>query len=213
MTDGAAGDRAPRVLLIVDVDATTARRAAIDAALAAGIDAIQLRDKRAGGSALLAAARALRARTRAHGARLLVNDRIDVALAAGADGVHLPEASFPIVAARRLLGPDAWIGRSTHGTEAALRAATDGADYVVLGPIFATPSKEAFGAPLGLGVVAAATARTRRPVVAIGGIAPAELPALRAAGAHGVAVIRAVLDAEDPAAVARALVTAMARPT
>lgn len=213
MTGGAAADRAPRVLLIVDVDAVTSRRAAIAAALAAGVDAIQLRDKRVGGGALLAAARALRAITRAHGARLLVNDRLDVALAAGADGVHLPEASFPIVAARRLLGPDAWIGRSTHGADAARRAAAAGADYVVVGPIFATPSKAAFGAPLGLAALADATASVARPVVAIGGITPAELPALRAAGAHGVAVIRAVLDAEDPAAVANALVVAMVRRT
>ena len=212
MTAGAAAMRAPRVLLIVDVEDATTRRAAIEAALAAGIDAIQLRDKRAGGGTLLTAARALRALTRAHGARLLVNDRIDVAVAIDADGVHLPAASFPLVAARRLLGPDAWIGRSTHGPDDAVQAATDGADYVVLGPIFATPSKAAFGAPLGLDALAAATARGARPLIAIGGITPTATPDLRAAGAYGVAVIRAVLDAEDPGAVAGALVAATSPP-
>lgn len=212
MTAGAAAVRAPRVLLIVDANDVTTRRAAIDAALAAGIDAIQLRDKRAAGGALLAAARPLRTLTRAHDARLIVNDRIDVALAVDADGVHLPAASFPVVAARRLLGPAAWIGRSTHAPDEAVRAATDGADYVVLGPIFATPSKAAFGDPLGLDALATAAARSARPLIAIGGITLAAAPDLRAAGAHGVAVIRAVLDAKDPGAVARALVAATNAP-
>lgn len=212
MTAGAVAVRAPRVLLIVDVNDVTTRGAAIDAALAAGIDAIQLRDKRAAGGALLAAARALRTLTRAHDARLLVNDRIDVALAVDADGVHLPAASFPVVAARRLLGPDAWIGRSTHAPEEAVRAAAEGADYVVLGPIFATPSKAAFGAPLGLDALAAAAVRGACPLLAIGGVTLATAPELRAAGAHGVAVIRAVLDATDPATIARALVAATNAP-
>jgi thiamine-phosphate pyrophosphorylase len=209
MTAGATAERAPRVLLIVDVAAVTTRSSAIAAALAAGVDAIQLRDRRVGGGALFAAAVELRVLTRGRGARLLVNDRIDVALAAGADGVHLPAASFPIAAARRLVGPEAWIGRSTHAPDEAARAAAEGADYVVVGPIFATPSKRAFGAPLGVTALEA-TARIGCPVVAIGGITPTELPALRTAGAHGVAIIRAVLDADDPAAVAGALVAGTA---
>ncbi len=141
-------------------------------------------------------------------APLLVNERIDVAHAAAADGVHLPAASFPVEVARRLLGPEAWIGRSTHAPEEARRAAAAGADYVVLGPVFATPSKARFGPPLGIGALAAT--RVDVPVVAIGGITVAEVPALRRAGAGGIAVIRAILDAPDVAAAARALVAALA---
>ncbi|MCC6766784.1 MAG: thiamine phosphate synthase [Deltaproteobacteria bacterium] len=209
MTAGAATPRAPRVMLVVTVDDAMARRETIAAALAAGADALQLRDRRAGGGALLVAARALRALTRAHGAALVVNDRADVALAAAADGIHLPAAAFPIAAARRLLGPEPWVGRSTHTPEEAARAAADGADYVVLGPVFATPSKEAYGPPLGLEALATGVGRAACPVIAIGGITSSNAADVRRAGAHGLAVIRAVLDAPDPAAETRALAAAM----
>jgi thiamine-phosphate pyrophosphorylase len=132
-----------------------------------------------------------------------VNDRVDVALASGADGVHLPAASLPSAVARRLLGPVAWIGRSTHAADEAEEALDEGADYVVLGPICPTPSKEAFGPPLGIAALTALRRSSR--VLAIGGIDATNAAATRAAGAHGVAVIRAVLDAPDPAAVVRAL--------
>jgi thiamine-phosphate diphosphorylase len=198
--------RAPRCMLIVAVAEVRERRTAVEAALAAGVDAVQLRDRRAGGRALLEAAAALRAATRAAGAALLVNDRVDVALAAGADGVHLPAAALPTAAARRLLGPEAWIGRSTHAPAEAEAAAAGGADYVVLGPIYATPSKAAFGEPLGPGALAAAGARV--PLVAIGGITPERVAEVRGAGAYGIAVVRAVLAAPDPGAAARALVAA-----
>ncbi len=200
---------APRCILIVSATDVQARAAAIDAALAAGVDAIQLRDVAAAGSDLLAAATALRASTRRHGARLLVNDRIDVALAADADGVHLPAASFAIADARRLVGAARLIGRSTHAAVDAAAAVRDGADYVVLGPIFATPSKAQYGAPLGVDVLAAVGTL---PVVAIGGITAECAGAVRRAGAAGVAVVRAILDAADPGAAAAALVEAAAGP-
>src|SRR6266404_8356096 len=123
-------------MLVVGAADVRARAPAIEAALAAGIDAVQLRDRTAAGGALLAAATTLRASTRRHGARLLVNDRLDVALAADADGVHLPAASFAIADARRLVGAARLIGRSTHAAVDAAAAVRDGADYVVLGPIF-----------------------------------------------------------------------------
>ena len=195
-------------MLIVEVGDLERRRAAIDAALGAGVDAIQLRDPRASGGALLRAARALRSLTRATGAALLVNDRVDVALAVAADGVHLPAASFPIPAVRALLGSTAWIGRSTHAPEEAVAAAAAGADYVILGPIFPTPSKARYGAPLGIGAVAATRASV--PLVAIGGVTAARVPELRRAGATGIAVVREILDAPDPGAAARALVTTLA---
>jgi thiamine-phosphate pyrophosphorylase len=150
MTAAAAAVRAPRLMLIVEAADVAERRGVIAAALGAGVDAVQLRDRRASGGALVAAARDLRRLTHDHSAALLVNDRIDVALAASADGVHLPADSFPIAVARRLLGPGAWIGRSTHSPARRRPTAADGADYVVLGPIFATPSKTAFGTPLGI---------------------------------------------------------------
>ena len=112
-------------MLIVDVADVASRREVIATALAAGADTIQLRDRRVSSGALLAAAQALRALTREHGAVLLVNDRIDVALTVAADGIHLPEASFPTVVARRLLGPQALIGRSTHSPSAAEESTTD----------------------------------------------------------------------------------------
>ena len=195
--------RAPRLMLIVEAADVADRHGVIAAALAAGVDTIQLRDRRTAGGPMLTAALALRTLTRDHGAALVVNDRIDVARAAGADGVHLPAASFPIAVARQLLGPDAWIGRSTHAAAEAATAAAEGADYVVLGPIFATPSKRTFGAPLGL--AALATTRIACPVVAIGGISPANVASLRSTGANGIAVIRAILDAPDPAAATHAL--------
>jgi thiamine-phosphate pyrophosphorylase len=191
-------------MLVVSAGDVRTRSAAIDAALAAGVDAVQLRDRDAAGGALLVAAVALRATTRRHGARLLVNDRIDVALAADADGVHLPASSFATADARRLVGASRLVGRSTHSAAEAAVAAAEGADYVILGPIFATPSKARYGAPLGLEVLA--TTATI-PVVAIGGITSERAALVRRAGAHGVAVVRAILDAPDPAAAALALIS------
>ena len=187
--------RTLRLMLVVAVADVEERGAVIAAAVEAGVDAVQLRDRHAAGASLLRTAQTLRAVTRAHGARLLVNDRIDVALAADADGVHLPAASFPIAVARRLLGRDAWIGRSTHAPAEAEAAAAEGADYVVLGPIFATPSKDGFGPPLG--IEALRTTRASCPVVAIGGITPENAHDVRSAGADGAAVIRGILDASD----------------
>ncbi len=210
MSAGAASVRAPRVMLIVETT-DVGRRSAIAAALAAGVDAIQLRDRRAAASTLLAAARELRTLTHEHGAGLLVNDRIDVALASAADGVHLPAASFPIATARRLLGRTAWIGRSTHSAIAAATAAAEGADYVVFGPVFATPSKAPFGPPLGIAALRDAAARVPCPVLAIGGITAENASTVRGAGAYGVAVIRAILEASDPAATTRALVSSPSR--
>lgn len=218
MNAGAAAVRAPRLMLIVTAADVAARRDVIAAALGAGIDTVQLRDRRASGGALLAAARYLRSLTHDHGAALLVNDRIDVALAIGANGVHLPAASFPITVARRLLGPEAWIGRSTHAADEATTAASEGADYAVLGPIFATPSKAAYGPPLGVTALTAARAEApgaallRCPLIAIGGVTIANAGDLRAAGADGVAVIRAILDADDVALATLQLVSAIARP-
>ncbi len=193
----------PSLLLVTDRRGTGGRDLVdvVAAALDAGLPAVQLREKDLPGRALLALAERLRAATARTDALLLVNDRVDVALAAGADGVHLGGGSMPVDDARRLLPADALVGVSTHAADE-VRATT--ADYAVFGPVRATPSKASFGPPQGIERLRAATAAAV-PVLAIGGIEPGDVPAMRAAGAHGVAVIRAILAAADPAAATRAL--------
>jgi thiamine-phosphate pyrophosphorylase len=136
---------------------------------------------------------------------LLINDRIDVALAAGAGGVHLPADSFCPRDARSVLGHEALIGVSTHGVSDARSAAAAGADYVIFGPVYDTPSKQAYGPPLGLDALAEVVETVPIPVLAIGGITPDRVSAVRARGTHGVAVISAILSAGDPRAASRAL--------
>ena len=215
-----------RLYLITDRRAAGPRdlETVLDAALGAlppGAALVQLRERDLSARDLIALARRLHAVTAAHACPLLINDRLDVAMAAGADGVHLPEAGLHIAAARVLAGPDMLIGASTHSPDAAARAARDGADIIVCGPVWPTPSKAGMGEPLGLDALAAAvravqkaspaTARAgaadRRPhLYALGGIDTLERARqARYAGVHGVAGIRAFFAAPDPAAAARAL--------
>jgi thiamine-phosphate pyrophosphorylase len=171
----------------------------IEQCLAAGVKAVQLREKDLSGRELYALATELRALTRRHGARLLINDRIDIALAVDADGVHLPSDSFPPSEACQLLGREKLIGVSTHSLEQALAAERDGADFVVFGPVFDSPSKRRYGLPLGVEALAQVAHTLSIPVFAIGGARPESALKLRAAGARGVAVISAILGALDPA--------------
>jgi len=196
-----------RLYLVTDRHATNGRPLTdvVEAALRGGVDAVQLREKDLSTRDLLALARELRAITRRHRAKLLINDRIDVALAVAADGVHLPSTSFAIGDARRLLGADAIIGVSTHAIDEVVRAAAAGADFAVFGPVFETPSKRSFGAPQGLDALRRAIAAVDIPVVAIGGIDASNAAAVLATGCHGVAVIRAVLSSAEPTATAAAL--------
>jgi thiamine-phosphate pyrophosphorylase len=175
------------------------------AALDAGLPAVQLRDKDLDGGPLHALAERLRAETAARKARLLVNERVDVAAAVGADGVQLGIGAVSVADARRLLPPGSLVGVSTHTVAEAAAAA--GADFAVFGPVYATPGKQAVGPE----VLAAAVRASSVPVLAIGGITAGEVPAVRAAGAAGVAVIRAILAAPDPGAATRDLLAALAR--
>jgi len=208
---GASAAAVPRLYIVTDRRATGGRpladvvAAALRGVAGTGLPpdrvAVQLREKDLGGRALTELARALRAVTAAAGAALYVNDRIDVALAVGADGVHLGGGSLDVASAARLAGPLA-IAVSAHApAEIAAHAAAAGGRlaFALLGPIYDTPSKRAFGPPLGLDALAAAT-RAATPIVAIGGVEPARVRELRAAGAQGVACIRAVMAASDPAA-------------
>ena len=198
----------PRLVLVTDRHATQGRDLVplVCAALDAGAPAIQLREKDLEGGALFRLAETLRAETRARGAALFVNDRLDVAVAVGADGVHLGSASVPIDAARRVLPPTMQIGVSTHAVE---EVAATSADFAFFGPIYDTPSKRPFGEPQGLDRLTAAAQAAPVPVLAIGGVTAVTVPALRAAGAHGVAVIRSILAADDPAAATRTLRAAL----
>lgn len=203
----------PRFRLFLVTDrrqcAPVALVAGVDAALRGGVEAVQLREKDLDGGALLRLAAEILPVCRRHGAPLLINDRIDVALSVDADGVHLPADSFPVAEARRLLGNMRLIGVSTHSAAEVAAAHAAGADYAVIGPVFATPSKAEFGPPLGLEELRAAAA-VPIPVFAIGGITPPRIGAVRAAGASGIAVISAVLAAADPAAAAAELHSALA---
>jgi thiamine-phosphate pyrophosphorylase len=181
-----------------------ARAGAALAGVPPGAVAVHLREKDLGGRDLLALAVALRAVCRARGQLLLVNDRVDVALAAGADGVHLPAAGIPPADARRLLPPSALVGVSCHSAEDVARARDGGASYAFLSPIFDTPSKRAYGPPVGVEALRGAAA-LGLPLVALGGVTPDRAPELLAAGAAGVAAIRAWLEGPDPAAAVRAM--------
>ena len=172
--------------------------AAVERALGGGAWAVQLREKDLPARQLYDLARELRAITFRYGAKLLINDRVDVALAAGADGVHLGGASIPPGEARRLLGPKALIGCSTHSAEEAAEAEAGGADFVTFGPVYATPSKAAHGPPVGVEALRHACAAARVPVFALGGVGPRNAGEVVAAGAYGVAAISAVFAAEDP---------------
>jgi thiamine-phosphate pyrophosphorylase len=200
------------VYLITDRRETRGRPllATVEAALRGGVRAVQLREKSLGTRELQDLALALRALTARFEARLLINDRIDVALTCEADGVHLPADSFSVEDARRLLGEDRLIGVSTHRADEVSAAGRAGADFAVFGPVFATPSKEAYGGPLGLEALGAAAAKAAMPVLAVGGIDESRVAAVRSRGAAGVAVIRAILAAEDPERAAASLVAAAA---
>jgi thiamine-phosphate pyrophosphorylase len=167
------------------------------AMLAGGARALQLRLKDATSRTLLDAARAIAPRARAADAVFIVDDRLDVALAAGADGVHLGQDDLPLAAARRVAGDALWIGVSTHDPGQAQEAAAAGADYLGLGPMYTTTSKRKPLAPRGPGLVAAVRPLVDVPLVAIGGITLDTAPAVRAAGADAVAMIGALVRAPD----------------
>jgi len=185
-----------------------------DAALAGGVDIIQLRDKGSVGEQRfglleardeLAALEVLADATRRHGALLAVNDRADIARAAAADVLHLGQDDLPLHIAREIVGPRALIGRSTHDAEQVARALTEHVDYFCVGPCWPTPTKPGRPAPGLDSVRTAAELRGDKPWFAIGGIDAERLPEVLDAGARRVVVVRAITGAEDPGAAARQL--------
>ena len=177
----------------------------LDAVLAGGVDIIQLREKGLEAREELALLEVFASACQRHGRLLAVNDRADVALAAGADVLHLGQDDLPVSAARRILGPGPLIGRSSHSpAQAGLAAAEEGVDYFCAGPVWTTPTKP--GRPAtGLGLIShVASLRTERSWFAIGGISFERLDDVLAAGATRVVVVRAITEADDPGAAAAA---------
>jgi thiamine-phosphate pyrophosphorylase len=183
----------------------------LESALDGGVRAIQLREKDLSGKELFAAAERARQLTERYGARLFINDRIDVALAVGADGVQLGKSSIPVQTARELLGAGRMIGVSTHALEEARGAENDGADFLLFGPVFFTPSKAVYGAPQGIAALKKIVENVALPVYAIGGIKPANVDEIKRAGARGVALISAIMEAPDPRGAAETLLSALRR--
>lgn len=165
----------------------------------AGVDWIQIREKDLPDRALLGVLAALRFESIRFETPLIVNGRPDLALAAGAAGVHLPASGLPTAEVRRLCPPPMRVLRSCHSAEEVRRAAGEGADAVTLGPVFDTPSKRQYGPPVGLGSLEEACRAVSIPVLAVGGVGIPQIPKVLAAGAAGLAAIRLFCEAENPA--------------
>lgn len=196
-----------RLYLVTDRALARGRAMAeiVRAAVAGGVTCVQVREKAGGTREFLEEARAVQAVLRGTGVPLIVNDRVDVALAIGADGVHLGQSDMPIADARRL-GPPGWIvGISAESVADAVRAEADGADYVGVSPVFATPTKADHAAPLGVAGLRAIRAATKLPLVAIGGLHAGNARETIRAGADGLAVVSAIVAADDPRAAAAEL--------
>jgi thiamine-phosphate pyrophosphorylase len=176
----------------------------VSACIAGGVDVVQLREKHLEARDLLARARVAGDACRALGVPFVLNDRPDLALEAGADGVHVGQDDAPVALARRILGPDAIVGLSTHGPEDLDAAAAQDVTYISAGPVEPTPTKP--GRPgTGLGYATVASARSAVPVFVTGGVTPERIPALAAAGVRHFVVVRFLTEAPDPAVAARAL--------
>lgn len=207
MTSPITDPRTWGLYVITDRTATQGRslEEIVGACVQGGARVFQLREKDLEARELTALAeRLLRLVTPAEGL-LLINDRVDVALAVAAHGAHLSQRGLPPAVARGLLGPTRLLGVSCHSLAEAKEAQQGGADFIVLGPIFYTPSKALYGPPVGLELLREVRPRIRMPIFAIGGITAANRPEVLAAGADGIAVISAVMAAPDVSAAVRAL--------
>jgi thiamine-phosphate pyrophosphorylase len=200
-----------RLLVVTDRHQTNGRPLVplLQQVLTAGTPAIQLRERDLSARELVTLAHEVKAVTASRGAQLLINDRIDVALAFEGVGVHLRSNSLPVTVARQMVGTQRLLGISAHSVEEAVQAASQGADYIVLGPIYETPSKQAFGPPLGIHALEKACRLVSLPIMGIGGVTSARAREMRRAGAFGAAVITAILGAADVESAARELLDAV----
>jgi thiamine-phosphate pyrophosphorylase len=170
----------------------------LEQALQGGVRAVQLREKDLSGNELFVLAEKTRKLCQRYNALLFVNDRVDIALAVEADGVQLGTASIPIKTARDLLGPQKIIGASTHSLHEANEAVQHGADFILFGPVYFTPSKANYGSPQGLEALKKIVEKISLPVYAIGGIKPENIQDIRRIGVRGAALISAVISAKNP---------------
>lgn len=205
------GHRIPRLHVLTSADQGADDLRVVDAVLHAGAPAIQVRVKGRTDRDHLRTIRAVAARCRAAGAMCIVNDRVDLALAAHADGVHLGLTDLPVDAARALAGDRLLIGGTARDGATARRLAGQGADYLGVGPTFPTRTKDGLPDPIGPAGVAAVVDAVDVPVIAISGITAARVPEVLAVGAHGVAVVGAVADAPDPDTATRELLALLDR--
>ena len=196
MTDKAA---LSKLYLITDRHQTGGRELlqVIGEALEGGVRMVQLREKDLSGKALYALAMQVRKLTSSYGAKLLINDRIDIAMAVNADGVHLPSNSFTPKDARNLLGRERLIGVSSHSEEEAVRAEKEGADFISFSPVYYTASKAAYGKPQGIERLKAVCNKIDLPLFALGGIVAENISDVMSTGAYGVAMISALVAADD----------------
>jgi len=201
-----------RLILVTDRTQTRGRElvGVVGDSLAAGLPAVHVREKDLGAAELAFLCRRIRGLTRDTRALLIVNDRVDVALAVGADGVQRTSTSLTVEDIRAIADKRLRVGASVHSLPDALQAELEGADWLVFGPVYDTPSKRMYGPPQGLDKLARVAAAVRLPVVAIGGITPARVRDVRAAGARGVAVVSSILAADSPADATRRFLEALA---
>jgi thiamine-phosphate pyrophosphorylase len=193
--------------LITDRQASGGRdlRLVVEEALKGGVKAIQLREKDLSSRAQYELAYEMRKLTTRYNAALFINDRVDIALAVDADGVHLGVSSLPIHRARKLLGKKRMIGVSCHNQVNAIAAQDFGADFITYGPVFHTPSKAVYGPPIGIDSLREVAPRLHIPVFALGGINILNTSEVISAGAHGIALISAIIAAENPCEEAKTL--------
>lgn len=169
----------------------------IETVLEAGVKAIQLREKDMPARELFDMACWMRELTNEYGAKFFVNDRVDIALAVKADGVHLGQNSIPAHAVRKISGDKLLIGVSTHGPDEAVQAEKEGADFITLGPIYKTPSKLKYGLPIGVATLKKVKSLSSLPVFAVGGIKIEKVKEVMDAGADGIALISAIMSSEN----------------
>jgi len=200
-----------RLLVVTDRHQTNGRPLVplLQRVLTAAAPAIQIRERDLSSGDLVSLVREVQTVTAPHRSQLLINDRIDVALGLEGVGVHLRSNSLPVRIARMLLGAERLLGVSVHTSEEAVRAESQGADYVILGPIYETPSKQAFGPPLGIHTLEKVCRLVDIPIIGIGGVTAARASEMLGAGAFGVAVIRAILGAADVESATREFLDAM----
>ncbi|MBN1958325.1 MAG: thiamine phosphate synthase [Desulfuromonadales bacterium] len=192
----------PSIYLITDRHKVPGGKAfpeIMDVLLRAGVKIVQLREKDLATNELFQLAKKLRIQTREYGCKLVINDRIDVALAVQADGVHLGQQSLSPLTARKLLGPEAFIGVSTHSLIELQLAQDQGADFVTYGPVYFTPSKAEYGPPVGIPALEQAVKNATIPVFALGGIKSTNIREVLSTGCYGVAAISALLSTSSPA--------------